>query len=258
MNSPYDMQLQQLHQHFMMINNNANANMMLPGPMSSLQMPLTSKSRYQHVTEPIVVDESEDEDDEEQRTLFVANLDDRVTEELLYEAFLQAGPIERTRIPKDNAGRQRTFGFVTYNKRCSAPYAMHLLQGLSLYRKTLTIKFKGKNVLPPLKSPVLGAVGNPHKSYDNSALRSGNFSSYSDKRMMDNSSPTCSSRHQERISKHASSQMRQHSSSSPYQQRRDSPNLYDKWRNHSNHNNGNNNKNSNNRYSDNRSGKYRR
>ncbi|XP_075152920.1 uncharacterized protein LOC142226678 [Haematobia irritans] len=256
MNSPYNIQLQQLqqqlHEHFMMGGPMNNANMF---PL----MPMTPTSRQQGIIEPIVVDESEDEDDEEQRTLFVANLDERVTEELLYEAFLQAGPIERARIPKDNAGRQRTFGFVTYNKRCSPPYAMHLLQGLSLFRKTLTIKYKGKNMLPPLKSPVIGA-GNLERNYDNSALRSGNFSHYHDSRKRDSSSPTYSSRHQDRISKHASSQMRPHSNSSPYQQHRNSPNPFDKRRhNNSSHsNNSNSNKNGNNRYSDHRNGKYRR
>ena len=33
--------------------------------------------------------DSEDEDDESKRTIFCANLDQRVTEELLYEVFLQ-------------------------------------------------------------------------------------------------------------------------------------------------------------------------
>ncbi|XP_073822236.1 uncharacterized protein isoform X2 [Musca autumnalis] len=145
---------------------------------------MPSPPYQKRVTDAIVVEESDDEDDEGQRTLFVANLDEKVTEELLYEVFLQAGPIERARIPKDNNGRQRTFGFVTYTSKCTAPYAMHLYQGLTLYRKSLTIKYKGRAVPPPLKTPNLGGSGNnnsggnnPGKnsrnSYDNSALRSG-------------------------------------------------------------------------------------
>lgn len=40
--------------------------------------------------ETYVESESEDdEDDDSKRTLFVANLDDRMTEDLLYEIFLQ-------------------------------------------------------------------------------------------------------------------------------------------------------------------------
>lgn len=279
MNSPYNtIQLQQiqqqLHQHFVGLNN-GNMSMMLP---VHLGPPMMNTRPHKQVSEPIVVQESDEEDDEEQRTLFVANLDERVTEELLYEVFLQAGPIERVKIPKDNAGRARSFGFVTYTSRISLPYAMHLLKGLSLYRKSLAIKFQNKAVLPPLnKSPIgvgnsndngNGNSNNSRHSYDNSSLRSGNFSSYNDNnRMMNNSSPSCSSRHQERISKHASNQMRPHTNSGPYQQRRDSPknnnnNNTDKWRHNSNSNNNhnnNNNKNGNNRYSDHRSsGKHRR
>ncbi|XP_005180324.1 RNA-binding protein 7 [Musca domestica] len=268
MNWSTDVQLQliqqQIHQHL----------------MGSGYNNMPSPEQYQkRASEPIVVDESDDEDDEQQRTLFIANLDDRVTEELLYEVFLQAGPIERARIPKDNNGRQRTYGFITYNSKCTAPYAMHLFQGLSLYRKTLTIKYKGRNMLPPLKTPDFSSSGgkssNSRQSYDNSSLRSGNFSSYNDNtRMMDsNTSPSGSSRHQERLSKHASNQMRPHSNSSPYQ--RNSSNNHDKWRQNnnngshknsnnrysdssSNSNHNNNNKSGNNRYSDHRGGKYRR
>ncbi|XP_016968719.1 RNA-binding protein 7 [Drosophila biarmipes] len=93
-----------------------------------------------------VVEEVEDEDeeeDEEQRTLFCGNLDERVTEEILYEVFLQAGPIEGVRIPTDNTGRQRNFGFVTYQRLCAVPFALELYQGLELFQKKVTIKHQG-------------------------------------------------------------------------------------------------------------------
>ncbi|KAH8333665.1 hypothetical protein KR059_002018 [Drosophila kikkawai] len=87
--------------------------------------------------------EEDDEDDEEQRTLFCGNLDERVSEEILYEVFLQAGPIEEVRIPTDNMGRQRNFGFVTYQHQCAVPFALQLYQGLELYQKKVTIKQQG-------------------------------------------------------------------------------------------------------------------
>ncbi|XP_017065616.2 RNA-binding protein 7 [Drosophila eugracilis] len=93
-----------------------------------------------------VGDEFEDdieEEDEEQRTLFCGNLDERVTEEILYEVFLQAGPLEGVRIPTDNTGRQRNFGFVTYQRLCAVPFAMDLYQGLELFTKKVTIKQQG-------------------------------------------------------------------------------------------------------------------
>ncbi|XP_030564943.1 uncharacterized protein LOC115765488 [Drosophila novamexicana] len=85
--------------------------------------------------------DDEDADDEEQtRTLFCNNLDERVTEEILYEVFLQAGPIESARIPLDNTGRQRNFGFVTYQHKCAVPFAMELYQGLELFQKKVLIR----------------------------------------------------------------------------------------------------------------------
>lgn len=87
------------------------------------------------------IGDAEDEDDDEQaRTLFCNNLDERVTEEILYEVFLQAGPIESARIPLDNTGRQRNFGFVTYQHRCAVPYAVELYQGLELFQKKVVIR----------------------------------------------------------------------------------------------------------------------
>lgn len=85
-----------------------------------------------------------DEDDVDERTLFCANLCENVTEELLYEVFLQAGPIGKVYIPKDNNGKRRSYGFVTYSYRSSLPYAMRLYQGLVLFGKLLDIKFQGK------------------------------------------------------------------------------------------------------------------
>ncbi|KAI8033692.1 RNA-binding protein 7 [Drosophila gunungcola] len=87
--------------------------------------------------------DEEEEEDEEQRTLFCGNLDERVTEEILYEVFLQAGPIEFVRIPSDNTGRQRNFGFVTYQRLCAVPFALDLYLGLELFNKKLTIKQQG-------------------------------------------------------------------------------------------------------------------
>ncbi|EDW77641.1 uncharacterized protein Dwil_GK24608 [Drosophila willistoni] len=87
--------------------------------------------------------EDDDEDDEQQRTLFCGNLDERVSEEILYEVFLTAGPIESARIPLDPAGRQRTYGFITYQHACAVPFALELYQGLELFQKKVTIKHQG-------------------------------------------------------------------------------------------------------------------
>lgn len=126
-------------------------------------------------------EEESDEDDESKRTLFCANLDERVTEELLYEVFIQAGPIESVRIPKDN-GKSRCYGFVAFVHAISAPYAMQLMQGLELFRKTVTIKYQGKTQIPQRRNLPADCVymsprqmnNSKRNSYDNSALRGPN------------------------------------------------------------------------------------
>lgn len=65
-----------------------------------------------------------EEDDQDARTLFIANISEKVTEELLYELMLQAGPIEEIRIPKDReTKKQKTFGFIQFKHRCAVEYA---------------------------------------------------------------------------------------------------------------------------------------
>lgn len=81
-------------------------------------------------------------EEETDRTLFIRNLDQRVTEELLFELFLQAGPLIKTKIPKDADGKQKTFGFAVYKHEVSVPYAMQLLNGVSLYGRTIHVQFR--------------------------------------------------------------------------------------------------------------------
>lgn len=61
---------------------------------------------------------------------------------------LQAGPLVRTKIPKDADGKQKTFGFAVYKHEVSVPYAMQLLNGTSLYGKSLQVQFR-TGELPP-------------------------------------------------------------------------------------------------------------
>lgn len=80
--------------------------------------------------------------DEADRTLFVGNLDPQVTEELLFELFLQAGPLIKVKIPKDNDGRAKQFAFVNFKHEVSVPYGMNLLNGTKLYGRPLKIQFR--------------------------------------------------------------------------------------------------------------------
>ncbi|XP_035201995.1 RNA-binding protein 7 [Oxyura jamaicensis] len=79
---------------------------------------------------------------EADRTLFVGNLDPRVTEELIFELFHQAGPVIKVKIPKDRDGKQKQFAFVNFKHEESVPYGMSLLNGIKLYGRPIKIQFR--------------------------------------------------------------------------------------------------------------------
>jgi RNA-binding protein 7 len=78
--------------------------------------------------------------DEESRTLWCGNLSEKVTEELLYELFLQAAPLQRVRIPTDKTGRKSNYAFITVKHAISVEYVVQLLDGTSLYDRRISIK----------------------------------------------------------------------------------------------------------------------
>ncbi|XP_061448767.1 RNA-binding protein 7 isoform X2 [Rhineura floridana] len=79
---------------------------------------------------------------EADRTLFVGNLDPKVTEELLFELFHQAGPVIKVKIPKDRDGKPKQFAFVNFKHEESVPYGMSLLNGIKLFGRPLKIQFR--------------------------------------------------------------------------------------------------------------------
>ncbi|KAL9965683.1 hypothetical protein ACROYT_G029521 [Oculina patagonica] len=82
----------------------------------------------------------------DERCLFIGNLDTRVTEEILWELFLQAGPLEAVHIPKDKeTGRQKSYGFVSFSHEVSVPYTISLLNGISLYGRAINVKTAQQN-----------------------------------------------------------------------------------------------------------------
>lgn len=61
---------------------------------------------------------------------------------------LQAGPLVKTKIPKDPEGKQKFFGFAVYKHEVSVPYAMQLLNGTPLFGRSLHVQFRsGESVL---------------------------------------------------------------------------------------------------------------
>ncbi|KAJ8390626.1 hypothetical protein AAFF_G00102320 [Aldrovandia affinis] len=75
------------------------------------------------------------------RTVFVGNLHSSVKEEILFELFLQAGPLKKVTIARDREGRQRSYGFVCYKHQESVPYAIALLNGIRLYGRPIRLQY---------------------------------------------------------------------------------------------------------------------
>lgn len=83
---------------------------------------------------------------DDERTLWVGNIDSSVSEEILWELFLQAAPVESVRIPKDfKTGRQRNFAFVVFYHEVSVQYVIDLMDGINLFGSPLTLNHKSKD-----------------------------------------------------------------------------------------------------------------
>ncbi|KAF4531848.1 hypothetical protein B566_EDAN000874 [Ephemera danica] len=79
-------------------------------------------------------------EEQDRRTLWCGNLAPLATDELLFELFLQAGPVERVCIPKDKEGKLKNFGFVTFKHEESVLYAMQIMDGTTLFGRNLNMR----------------------------------------------------------------------------------------------------------------------
>ncbi|XP_013380197.1 RNA-binding protein 7-like [Lingula anatina] len=79
-------------------------------------------------------------DDVKERTLWCGNLSEEVTEELLYELFLQAGPLEKVHIAKDKDGRRKNYSFIQFKHEESVPYTIKLMAGTKLFGRPLNLQ----------------------------------------------------------------------------------------------------------------------
>lgn len=70
-----------------------------------------------------------------ERTLFCGNLHPNVTEEILYELFLQAGPLEKVTLMKN-----KNYAFITFKHSVSVPYTIELMNGIRLYQRPLLLQ----------------------------------------------------------------------------------------------------------------------
>ena len=88
--------------------------------------------------------QQEDEVEEEQlRTLWCGGISENVDEEILYELFLNAGPLVRVVIPKDReTKKQKNFAFIVFQHQESTQFAYELLNGTELFRQPIRLQNK--------------------------------------------------------------------------------------------------------------------
>ncbi|OWM75216.1 splicing factor 3B subunit 4 [Punica granatum] len=73
-------------------------------------------------------------------TTYVGNLDPQVTEELLWELFVQAGPVVNVYVPKDRVTNlHQGYGFVEFRSEEDADYAIKVLNMIKLYGKPIRV-----------------------------------------------------------------------------------------------------------------------
>lgn len=76
----------------------------------------------------------------QEATCYVGNLDQQVNEELLWELFLQAGPVVNVYIPRDRVTQQHSgYGFVEFKSEEDADYAMRIMNMIKLYGKPIRV-----------------------------------------------------------------------------------------------------------------------
>ncbi len=73
-------------------------------------------------------------------TIYIGNLDERVTDALVWELFLQAGRIANVHLPKDRVTQSHQgYGFVEFNSEEDADYAARVMNQVRLYGKPIRV-----------------------------------------------------------------------------------------------------------------------
>jgi splicing factor 3B subunit 4 len=73
-------------------------------------------------------------------TVWIGNLDEKVTEELLWELMIQAGPVLDVTMPADKiTGQHQNYAFCEFRSEIDAEYGMRILNAVKLFGKPLRI-----------------------------------------------------------------------------------------------------------------------
>ncbi|OQS01711.1 splicing factor 3B subunit 4-like [Achlya hypogyna] len=77
----------------------------------------------------------------QEATVYVGNLDEKATEELLWELMLQVGVVVNVHIPRDKVTSKHSgFGFVEFRTEEDAEYATKVMNMIQLFNKIIKVK----------------------------------------------------------------------------------------------------------------------
>lgn len=76
----------------------------------------------------------------QEATTYVGNLDPQISEDLLWELFVQAGPVVNVYVPKDRVTNlHQGYGFVEFRSEEDADYAIKIMNMIKLYGKPIRV-----------------------------------------------------------------------------------------------------------------------
>lgn len=107
----------------------------------------------------------------QEATVYVGNLDSKMNEDLVWEIFLQCGPIVNVHIPRDKVTNEHQgYGFVEFKSEEDADYAIKIIHMVKAYGKPIKVN----KATQDKRTQEVGAnvfVGNIHDDVDEKMLR---------------------------------------------------------------------------------------
>jgi len=104
-------------------------------------------------------------------TIYVGNITDACTEELLWELFLQSGPVVNVHIPKDKVTNvHQGFGFVEFRTEDDSDYAIKVMQMIKLHGQPLRLNKKASGEIRVAETGANLFLGNMDPDVDEKLL----------------------------------------------------------------------------------------
>lgn len=99
---------------------------------------------------------------DKEATVYIGNIDERVTDSLIWELMLQAGRIVNVHLPKDRVTQiHQGYGFVEFISEEDAEYAARIMNQVRLYGKPIRVNKVCYTLLPSCqegRSKLIGEI----------------------------------------------------------------------------------------------------